>query len=320
MKVTIVVRTYKRPLFLKEALASIHLQTHKDWEVLIFDDGGLSETFSIYKNFKKENKDKRILFFSSNQPYYYFKESWKIAPKISEGEIMVRLDDDDLLSVDSLEYLSNTYTEHKDLDFSYGSTIFFEGNELKNKVITQTPLEPPKTKDIWEGYLEGHPWNKPWRFKMNHYEEPKNYTSIVHCSKANIMCIYHTYVMRTSSILKVLDKFDVTSNFVDDLEVMGSLDYLGLKHTAIKRTLTYCRIHNDGRVTDKQNEVEGQTLWNNILWIRDKVDFLRKEGFESTIYLNTIENNKNQQEIHPTEQLNFKEYTHDIQSKSELFG
>ena len=68
MKVTVVVRTYNRPLFLKEALASIHLQTHKDWEVLIFDDGGLSETFEIYKDFKNQNKDKRILFFSSNEP------------------------------------------------------------------------------------------------------------------------------------------------------------------------------------------------------------------------------------------------------------
>ena len=137
MKVTVVVRTYNRPLFLKEALASIHLQTHKDWEVLIFDDGGLSETFEIYKDFKNQNKDKRILFFSSNEPYYYFKKSWTTAPKLAEGEIMVRLDDDDILEKDTLEFLSNTYTQHKDLDFSYGSTIFFEGDELKNKVIEE---------------------------------------------------------------------------------------------------------------------------------------------------------------------------------------
>ena len=38
MKVTVVVRTCNRPEFLKEALASVQLQTHQDWEVLIFDD------------------------------------------------------------------------------------------------------------------------------------------------------------------------------------------------------------------------------------------------------------------------------------------
>ena len=50
MKVTVVVRTYNRPEFLKEALASIHLQTHTDWEVLIFDDGATNMNFDAYRH------------------------------------------------------------------------------------------------------------------------------------------------------------------------------------------------------------------------------------------------------------------------------
>ena len=38
MKVTIVVRTFKRPEFLKQALSSIQLQTYDNWEVILFDD------------------------------------------------------------------------------------------------------------------------------------------------------------------------------------------------------------------------------------------------------------------------------------------
>ena len=56
MKVTVVLRTYRRQDFLKQALASIHLQTHKDWELLIFDDAGLPENLEIYKKFK-DKKD-----------------------------------------------------------------------------------------------------------------------------------------------------------------------------------------------------------------------------------------------------------------------
>ena len=39
MKISVIVRTCKRPDFLEQALTSIQLQTHKDWEVIIFDDG-----------------------------------------------------------------------------------------------------------------------------------------------------------------------------------------------------------------------------------------------------------------------------------------
>ena len=50
MKVTIIVRTYERPDLLKQALASIHIQSHKDWEVLIFDDAASDVNFNIYKS------------------------------------------------------------------------------------------------------------------------------------------------------------------------------------------------------------------------------------------------------------------------------
>ena len=60
MKVTIVVRTNNRPSLLKEALMSIFLQTHLDWEVLIFDDSASIENFKIYNDFKSLAGDRRI--------------------------------------------------------------------------------------------------------------------------------------------------------------------------------------------------------------------------------------------------------------------
>ena len=110
MKVTVVVRTYNRPEFLKEALVSIQLQTHTDWEVLIFDDAASVENFSIYNKFKDINPDKRVMYITTKQSYDLFQSSWLIAPDLAEGEIMVRLDDDDLLAEDALQFLSETYT------------------------------------------------------------------------------------------------------------------------------------------------------------------------------------------------------------------
>ena len=115
MKITVVVRTYNREEFLKESLTSIQLQTHTDWEVLIFDDAGSTSNFEIYQTFKNQNSDKRVVYITTSTPYDLFKNSWLHSPKLAEGELIVRLDDDDLLVDDALEFISNTYTKYFNL-------------------------------------------------------------------------------------------------------------------------------------------------------------------------------------------------------------
>jgi glycosyltransferase involved in cell wall biosynthesis len=285
MKVTVVVRTYNRPEFLKEALVSIQLQTHTDWEVLIFDDAASVENFSIYNKFKDSNSDKRIMYITTKQSHDLFQNSWLLAPDLAEGEIMVRLDDDDLLAEDTLEFLSNIYTKNPELEFSYGSAVTFNENELGHLIQTNTCFDHAKTKHEWAAYTitNNKPWREPWAFYRDYYEEPRHFTSIIHCAKDNAFCVFHTYVMRTSSVKKVKDKITITSNFVDDLEFMGSLDYLGLGHTSIKKILTYVRIHNQGRVSDGGRITDNTNIFNENFRIRDKVDEIRPSGFLSRV-------------------------------------
>ena len=285
MKVTVIVRTYNRPEFLKQALASIQLQTHKDWEVIIFDDGASDINFNIYKNFKQINLDKRVLYLTSNEPRGLYKPSWLIAPDLTEGELMVRLDDDDLLAEDCLEFLTKVYTENPELDFSYGSAVTFNHSELGELIQTNTCFDHPKTKHEWAAYTipNNNPWYHPWAFYRDYYNEPRHFTSIIHCAKDNAFCVFHTYVMRTSSVKKVKDKITITSNFVDDLEFMGSLDYLGLGQASIKKVLSYIRVHNQGRISDNGKVIEGENIFNENFRIRDKVDHLRTSGFLSKV-------------------------------------
>jgi glycosyltransferase involved in cell wall biosynthesis len=285
MKVTVVVRTYNRPEFLKEALVSIQLQTHTDWEVLIFDDAASVENFSIYNKFKDTNSDKRIMYITTKQSHDLFQDSWLLAPDLAEGEIMVRLDDDDLLAEDALEFLSNTYTKNPELEFSYGSAVTFNENELGHLIQTNTCFDHAKTKHEWAAYTitNNKPWREPWAFYRDYYEEPRHFTSIIHCAKDNAFCVFHTYVMRTSSVKRVKDKITMTSKFVDDLEFMGSLDYLGLGQASIKKVLSYVRIHNLGRVSDNGREVDNTNIFNENFRIRDKVDEIRPSGFLSRV-------------------------------------
>jgi glycosyltransferase involved in cell wall biosynthesis len=285
MKVTIVVRTYNRPEFLKEALVSIQLQTHTDWEVLIFDDSASIENFSIYNKFKDTNSDKRIVYITTKQSYDLFQNSWLLAPDLAEGEIMVRLDDDDLLAEDALEFLSQTYTNNPELEFSYGSSVTFNENGLGEIIQTKTCYEHPKSHHEWAGYTipNNKPWREPWAFYRDYYPEARHMTSIIHCAKDNMFCVFHTYVMRTSSVKKVKDKIVMTSKFVDDLEFMGSLDYLGLGQASIKKILTYLRVHNSGRISDGGRITDNTNIFNENFRIRDKVDEIRPSGFLSKV-------------------------------------
>ena len=285
MKVTVVVRTYNRPNLLREALASIFLQTHSDWEVLIFDDSASIDNFKIYNDFKSLCGDKRVMYMTTKKEHDMFGNSWLIAPDLAEGEIMVRLDDDDLLAEDALEFLVNTYTKNPELEFSYGSSLTFDENNLGNVIQTNTPFEHPKTHHEWAAYTipNNAPWKEPWAFYRDYYPEARHLTSIIHCAKDNMFCVFHTYVMRTASVRRVKDKITITSKFVDDLEFMGSLDYLGLGHTSIKKILTYVRIHNQGRVSDGGLIVDNTNIFNENFRIRDKVDELRPSGFLSKV-------------------------------------
>lgn len=285
MKITVVVRTNNRPEFLKEALVSIQLQTHTDWEVLIFDDSASIENFTIYNKFKDTNSDKRIMYITTKQSYDLFGNSWLMAPDLAKGEVMVRLDDDDLLVEDSLQFLSNLYEKNPELDFSYGSSVTFGENGLGDIIQTNTPFEHPKTHHEWAAYTipNNAPWGTPWAFYRDYYEEARHLTSIIHCAKDNMFCVYHTYAMRTDSVKRVKGKITITTKFVDDLEFMGSLDYLGLGHTSIKKILTYVRIHNEGRVSDGGRITDNTNIFNENFRIRDKVDELRPSGFLSKI-------------------------------------
>jgi len=285
MKVTVVVRTYDRPEFLKEALVSIQLQTHQDWEILIFDDAASNANFEIYKWFRDINSDKRIMYLTTKKSYDMFQNSWLIAPDLAEGDIMVRLDDDDLLVEDSLEFLSKIYTENPELEFSYGSAVTFSDGGLNDVIQTRTCYEHPKTHHEWAAYTipNNNPWYEPWAFYRDYYTEARHMTSIIHCAKDNMFCVFHTYVMRTSSVKRVKDKITMTSKFVDDLEFMGSLDYLGLGQASIKKVLTYLRVHSAGRISDNGRITDNTNIFNENFRIRDKVDHLRTSGFLSKV-------------------------------------
>lgn len=288
MKITIALRTYNRPKFLKEALSSISNQTHTDWEILIFDDMGCIENFNIYSKFKSYHPNHRIVYLTSTTQYEFFKRSWNDTIHLSNGDICVRLDDDDLLLDYSLEYISKLYESNSDLDFTYGSSKYFkEDGSLNGGITAYTPFEN-KTQSSWGPYTipNNSPWKEPYCWYDDIHPTPIPFTSIIHASRFNVLCVYHLYTFRIERVKPIIDKIKVTSNLCDDLEFYGQLDYMGLRQAAIKDTLILCRLHNEDRVSDLTKKSDEGLDWRKeIERVRCEVDSIRENGFVSKVIL-----------------------------------
>ena len=85
-----IVQTYNRPDYLRNALASVLAQTYRDFEVIVWNDGGSDEAGAVVDSFA----DERITYRRSpaNQGLMMAAISaWKVA----NGEMVAHLDDDD---------------------------------------------------------------------------------------------------------------------------------------------------------------------------------------------------------------------------------
>lgn len=276
-RVSIILRTFNRSEWVRDAIRSIEYQDHKDWELLVFDDGDGIEIKPILDELR-ERTGNRVELLVSNKPYYYFKKSWEIAPLISSGELMIRLDDDDILASKAVSTALRIFNQNPELDYSYGGSVYWSNQELGEIIKCKTPDQHPPSRDMWSGYIKGYPYNEPWSWTNDFLEEPAPPTSIIHASKANLMCSYHAYIMRTESIRGVINKIKITSSHTDDLEFMGRLDYLGLVHTALTNPIYYYRKGNSDKITNKI--IEGKTIRDELLRVRDHVDYFRPSGLD----------------------------------------
>lgn len=284
MKITSIIRTCKRNNFLKECLASISCQSYNNWEAIIFDDSGDSETQKIILDFKKYHPDKRIVYVTSFLSYGLHGESFRYQTFLSEGDIIFRTDDDDILPEYTFSKLLEIY-EDESIDFSFGSCCRFE-DENKNVfgiTYNKSPLEF-KTKRAWAPYTiqNNSPWSDPWHWIDDYYSEESPFTSINHASRANYMCLFQSYSFRKSSLEnKIIDKIEFPlSTLCDDLEFLGALEYLGFRYAVVKDILTMFRNHSSPKITGNNTVAQSGLGWlEEINRVRNKIDALRPDDF-----------------------------------------
>ena len=118
-QVTIIITSYNKDLYLKEAIDSCVAQNYKDFELLIIDDGSTDKSFEIIESYselpfvrilKQENKG---VIFTRNR-----------AIKEAKGEFIVQVDGDDKLGPDFLSDSVPILEAESKVSIVYSATKF----------------------------------------------------------------------------------------------------------------------------------------------------------------------------------------------------
>ena len=110
--VSIVIPVYNRAEVIEETLKSVLLQSYKNLECLIVDDGSNDESISIIKEYEK--RDNRIkLFHRPDNRIKGANSCRNIGIENMNGEYVKFLDSDDIISFDLIEQQVNCLTNHK---------------------------------------------------------------------------------------------------------------------------------------------------------------------------------------------------------------
>lgn len=116
--VSVIIPCYSQAEFLDETLSSIFLQTYKNWECLIINDGSPDNTEEIAN--KWVEKDSRFKYFSKKNGGVSSSRNFGLEK--ATGDYIQFLDADDLISITklelSLQLINNTKNENAQIVFT----------------------------------------------------------------------------------------------------------------------------------------------------------------------------------------------------------
>ncbi|MFH1625990.1 MAG: glycosyltransferase, partial [Pseudomonadota bacterium] len=146
VKVSVVMPTYNRAHYLKEAIGSILAQTMTDWELILIDDGSTDDTRELVESYK----DIRIKYYNFGHNGITF--SRNIGNLLSRGEIIAVADSDDVNLLNRLEAACEEM-EKSQADIIYSSMFHFDDSGGKELI----PSHPFSYERLKEGNFIYHP-------------------------------------------------------------------------------------------------------------------------------------------------------------------
>lgn len=145
MKVSVIIPTYNRANYILDCLESLTLQTFKDFEVLVCDDGSTDDTKQIIKKFVNDLDIKYFYLDNTGSPA----APRNVGIKNARGKYIAFLDSDDWWSPDKLQISVQELEKGFDLIF-HDMNKYYENDHSRSGILKSRALKENQFRDLWE--------------------------------------------------------------------------------------------------------------------------------------------------------------------------
>lgn len=272
MKLSVITPTHKGT-YLQELYDSLKDQTHKNWEWLLYLNGGLRkedlpseiiEDTRVSIHHDLQNPLSTNVGYLKNRAFH-----------IASGDILVEVDHDDVITPDCLEEIAKAF-EDPEIGFVYSDNA--------------------KLQDDFIPYGAEYGWTyKPAFWKGKEYISMDSFEPTANCMGLIWYAPDHVRAWR-SSVYKEVGGHNIELSILDDQELMMRT-YMVTRFKYIPKTLYFYRIYGDNTWLLRNQEIQEGTVqmmmeWQQRLAERDadlrglrKIDIggglYPREGYES---------------------------------------
>lgn len=128
LKISILLPVFNTAEYLEECLDSILNQSEQDWELIAIDDFSTDSSFDILNKYAQQ--DERIKVIQNNKKG--IAPGLKLAFENSTGELITRMDSDDIMLPNKLSELKNNLIKKGPSHIATGQVAYFSKNEIGN--------------------------------------------------------------------------------------------------------------------------------------------------------------------------------------------
>ena len=165
MKVTVGIPFYNAEIYLYDAILSVVNQTHKNWNLILLDDGSTDNSLKIAQSFN----DKRIsvVYDGINKGLIYRLNQ---IVELADGDYYARMDADDIMHFERLEKQVLFLQNNPNVDV-VGSSYYAIDSDNSILGFRKANLNPESINDIFKNGCFAHPsimgklnWFKNYRY------------------------------------------------------------------------------------------------------------------------------------------------------------